>query len=51
MDHVATSLLLALADPVQAAGTVVTEPSTLALFALGIVGVIVGRHGSRGKRD
>ena len=23
----------------------------LALFALGVLGVIVGRHGSRGKRD
>ena len=39
------------AAPAAAAGTVVTEPSSLALFALGVLGVIVGRQTSRGKRD
>lgn len=44
-------LLLASAAPAAAnGGTPVPEPSNLALFALGVIGVIVGRRGARGRR-
>jgi hypothetical protein len=47
-------LILALSGASQAlAGTssAVPEPSTLALFGLGAIGVIVGRRGGRSRRD
>ncbi|MGX7952071.1 PEP-CTERM sorting domain-containing protein [Tsuneonella sp. HG249] len=44
-------MLLASADPALAAANTVAEPSGMALFALGVVGVIVGRQASRRKRD
>lgn len=44
-------VVLLSATPAAAAGTAVSEPSSLALFALGVLGVIVGRQSSRGKRD
>jgi hypothetical protein len=44
-------VLLCMASPALAAGTAVPEPSTLALFGLGVVGVIVGRYGARRRRD
>jgi|GEM_PF-848779 len=57
MPHFATrlvSLLMALAtaSPVLAAGggTEVPEGSALTLFALGILGVIIGRHGGKRSR-
>ena len=43
--------LLLLASPVAAAGTAVDEPSSLALFGLGVLGVIVGRQTARRNRD
>ncbi len=43
--------LLITAAPAYAAETAIPEPSTLALFGLGVLGVIVGRQGSRRKRD
>jgi hypothetical protein len=43
--------LLAVGSPAAAASTAVTEPSSLVLFALGVLGVVVGRQSSRGKRD
>jgi hypothetical protein len=45
-------LLVASATPAfaQVAGTAVDEPANLALFGLGLVGLIVGRHAAR-KRD
>lgn len=43
--------LLAIAVPAHAAGSAISEPSTLALFGLGVLGVIVGRQGSRRNRD
>ncbi|MGN6356032.1 MAG: PEP-CTERM sorting domain-containing protein [Novosphingobium sp.] len=48
-----TSLLVALgmATPALAQGLAVPEPSTLVLFGLGVVGVIVGRRGGRPRRD
>lgn len=44
-------LLLFVATPAMAASTAVSEPSSLALFALGVLGVIVGRQTARRKRD
>ncbi len=44
-------ILLSIAAPAYAAGTAIPEPSTLALFGLGVLGVIVGRQGSCRKRD
>ncbi|MGX7926595.1 PEP-CTERM sorting domain-containing protein [Tsuneonella sp. HG094] len=43
--------VLLFASPAAAAGTAVSEPSSLVLFALGVLGVIVGRQSSRRKRD
>jgi hypothetical protein len=44
-------LFLGFATPALAAGTAVPEPSSMALFGLGVVGVLVGRRGARRKRD
>lgn len=45
MNRVALTLLFLAATPAHAAGAAqVSEPSTLALVALGILGVIVGRN-------
>lgn len=38
------------AAPLGAGGTTVDEPAALALLALGVVGLIVGRHAAR-RRD
>ena len=44
--------LLLAAAPAFAAGVSVPEPSSLALFGVGVAGVIVGRYGAkRRKRD
>lgn len=39
------------ASPAYAATTAIPEPSSFGLFALGVLGVIVGRFGSRIRRD
>ncbi|MGN3973695.1 PEP-CTERM sorting domain-containing protein [Tsuneonella sp. SYSU-LHT278] len=44
-------LLASIATPAQAAQAMIPEPSTLALFGIGVLGVIIGRHGSRRRRD
>ena len=44
-------MLLGFASPALAAGAAVPEPSSMALFGLGVVGVLIGRHGARRKRD
>ena len=44
-------MLLAFATPASAASATVPEPSSMALFGLGVLGVIVGRRGARRKRD
>ena len=45
MRFVTAIMLAVIASPALAdGGTQVSEPSTLALFALGTLGVIVGRH-------
>ena len=44
-------MLLGFATPALAAGVAVPEPSSMALFGLGIMGVIIGRRGARRKRD
>jgi hypothetical protein len=47
-------LFLALTGASQAlaaTSSAVPEPSTLVLFGLGAVGVIVGRQGGRSRRD
>lgn len=46
-----TLVLLSIASPAFAARTAVPEPSSLALFGLGVIGVIVGRYGARRRRD
>ena len=38
-------------DPLWAASIDIPEPSAMALVGIGVLGVIVGRHGSRRKRD
>ncbi len=35
----------------QSAGTAIPDPSGIALFGLGLAGVIIGRHFSRSKPD
>lgn len=43
--------LLFIAAPAQAAdGIQIPEPSNMALMALGLVGLVVGRHAARSKR-
>jgi len=44
-------MVLCFATPALAAGTAVAEPSSMALFGLGVLGVIIGRRGARRKRD
>ena len=44
-------MLLGFASPALAAGAAIPEPSSMALFGLGVVGVLIGRHGARRKRD
>lgn len=44
-------LLAALAAPAAAAGAQVPEGSNLLLFALGALGVLVGRRASMKRRD
>lgn len=44
-------MLLGFATPALAAGAAVPEPSSMALFGLGVLGVLVGRRGARRKRD
>ena len=46
------TLLVFVAAPASAGGGIqVPEPSHLALFALGALGVIVGRAGASGRRN
>ena len=48
---VVPSTLLLIAAPASAAsGTAIPEPSNWALFALGVVGVLIGRFGVRTRR-
>ena len=53
MSHRTTALiLLALASPAAATDSVqVPEASGLTLFALGVLGVLVGRHFSMRRRE
>lgn len=44
-------VLLCIASPAFAAGIAVPEPSSLALFGLGVLGVVVGRYAARRRRD
>ncbi|MEO5587866.1 MAG: PEP-CTERM sorting domain-containing protein [Novosphingobium sp.] len=50
---VSAALLIALggATPALANSVAVPEPTTLALFGLGVAGVIIGRRGGRSRRD
>jgi hypothetical protein len=41
--------LVMLASPAHAEATKISEPSDLALFALGVIGLIIGRRGGRRK--
>jgi hypothetical protein len=42
---------LTVATPALAQGATVPEPSTLALFGLGVAGLFIGRRGGRSRRD
>lgn len=44
-------ITLAAATPALAHSAAVPEPSTLALFGLGVAGLIIGRRGGRSRRD
>ncbi len=44
-------IFLGFATPALAAGAAVPEPSSMALFGLGVLGVVIGRRGARRKRD
>lgn len=44
-------VLLTNAAPAWASGSAMAEPSSMALFGLGVVGLIVGRHYARTDRD
>jgi hypothetical protein len=37
--------------PVKRTGTAVPEPADFALFAAGVIGLLLGRRGSRSRRD
>ena len=43
--------LLLFAVPALAAGTEIAEPSNLALFGLGVMGVLLGRRSARIRRE
>ncbi|WP_237489002.1 PEP-CTERM sorting domain-containing protein [Tsuneonella aeria] len=43
--------LLLTAAPAQAATWAIPEPSSMVLFGLGVLGVIIGRHGARRPRE
>lgn len=48
---IAAATLLLLVSPAQAGGgTAIPEPSNLALFAMGVAGVLIGRFGSRKRK-
>jgi hypothetical protein len=44
-------MLLGFATPALAADAAIPEPSSMALFGLGVLGVIIGRRGARRRRD
>jgi xanthosine utilization system XapX-like protein len=44
-------IALLMAAPVEASTGAVPEPSNLALFLLGLLGVIIGRQSIAGSRD
>jgi hypothetical protein len=44
-------MVLGFATPALAAGAAIPEPSSMALFGLGVIGVVIGRMGARRKRD
>lgn len=47
----AAAALLGMAAPLQASGGEVPEPSDLALFLLGLLGVIIGRQSIAPRKD
>jgi hypothetical protein len=44
-------MFLASATPALAANTAVPEPSSMVLLGIAVIGVIVGRQGSRRRKD
>ena len=44
---IATGLLCTAQPALASAGFSIPDPSNLALFAIGVLGLIVGRHGAR----
>jgi hypothetical protein len=44
-------LLLAATPAFAQTSTAVPEPTDLALFALGVIGLVIGRQGARRRRD
>lgn len=45
-------LLLAFSSPSMAqAASAIPEPTNLALLAMGVIGLLVGRHAARRRRD
>ena len=50
MRILATLVLLLVPAPALAAGAAIPEPSTSALFALGVIGVVIGRQAAKRRR-
>lgn len=51
MRYLTAFVLLATASPAFAASSAVPEPGSMTLFAMGVIGVIVGRQAAKKRRD
>ncbi|QSB43634.1 PEP-CTERM sorting domain-containing protein [Altererythrobacter sp. FM1] len=51
MRYIPAIVLLATATPAFAATAAVPEPGSMTLFAMGVIGLIVGRQAAKKRRD
>lgn len=51
MRYIPAIVLLATATPAFAASAAVPEPGSMTLFAMGVIGLIVGRQAAKKRRD